>query len=749
MASMGGNLLQRVRCSYFRDAHSPCNKRDPGSGCSAIEGFSRGHAVLGTSEHCIAAHPSDAAVALAALDARVHTRSERGEHTYGTDDFFLTPGHTPHREHALEHGELVTAIEVPSAPVARRSLYLKVRDRAGYEFALVSVAAALSLVDGTIADVRLALGGVGTKPWRAHRAEGVLLGAPAQRENFASAARTELTDARPTSAQRLQGRARAERDRPCPATPSRRTEARHDGHAATAAIGAPLDRVDGHPKVTGTARYSADIAATDMAYACLVGARIASGRITRIDASAALEETGVLAVLTHENLPGIASQPPLAPSLAGGPAPGETFFPMQDDVVHYGGQYVALVVADTQERAQYAASLVRVIVRGVAVPSPPSSRAVTRRTNPRRSSRGSFRGVSNGAMRRRGSHRPVSGSTRRTPSPRTTTTRSSRRRRPHAGTATRSSSTTPRRASTPPSSPSPGCSVSRCRRSASRASTWAAVSAARPWSGTIRPLPRWRRARSADRSNWRSRGSRCSPRAVTGRSRSSSITLGATHEGRLTAIRHHKLSPTSHFDDWAEPSLNVAAQMYACQHYEGVYRLIRANTMTPTFMRAPGDATGMFALECAMDELAELLGVDPLELRLRNFADVDPVSGNPWSSNGLKECYERGAARFGWHDRDPAPRSRREGDWLIGTGMAAAAYPVTPPITPQRARARLYADGSVVVQAATPEFGTGVATVMAQVAADALACPSSAAGSRRATATSPISPPPSPPPGRA
>jgi xanthine dehydrogenase YagS FAD-binding subunit len=199
MASMGGNLLQRVRCSYFRDAHSPCNKRDPGSGCSAIEGFSRGHAVLGTSEHCIAAHPSDAAVALAALDARVHTRSGRSEHTYGIDDFFLTPGHTPHREHALEHGELVTAIEVPPAPVARRSLYLKVRDRAGYEFALVSVAAALSLVDGTIADVRLALGGVGTKPWRAHRAEGTLLGTQAQRENFAAAARTELADARPTS----------------------------------------------------------------------------------------------------------------------------------------------------------------------------------------------------------------------------------------------------------------------------------------------------------------------------------------------------------------------------------------------------------------------------------------------------------------------------------------------------------------------------------------------------------------------
>lgn len=199
MASMGGNLLQRVRCSYFRDVASPCNKREPGTGCSAIEGFSRGHAVLGTSDGCIATHPSDVAVALAALDARVHTRSSRGEHAYGSDDFFLTPGHTPHREHPLEHGELITTIEVPSTPVARHSLYLKVRDRESYEFALVSVAGALSLMDGTIADVRLALGGVGTKPWRAHRAEGVLLGAAAVEENFDSAARMEMADARTTT----------------------------------------------------------------------------------------------------------------------------------------------------------------------------------------------------------------------------------------------------------------------------------------------------------------------------------------------------------------------------------------------------------------------------------------------------------------------------------------------------------------------------------------------------------------------
>ncbi|MFD7433917.1 FAD binding domain-containing protein [Streptomyces sp. NPDC059861] len=199
MASMGGNLLQRVRCSYFRDAESPCNKRDPGTGCSAVEGFSRGHAVLGTSEHCIATHPSDVAVALIALDARVHTLGPDGERTYEIDDFFLLPGDSPHREHPMQHGELITGIEVPPAPLARHSLYLKVRDRESYEFALVSVAAALSVVDGTVADVRMALGGVATKPWRARRAEDFLIGAALNRDNFAMAGRVEMADARPTS----------------------------------------------------------------------------------------------------------------------------------------------------------------------------------------------------------------------------------------------------------------------------------------------------------------------------------------------------------------------------------------------------------------------------------------------------------------------------------------------------------------------------------------------------------------------
>src|SRR6478672_2420617 len=137
MATMGGNLCQRVRCSYFRDGTSPCNKREPGSGCSALEGLNRGHAILGTSDKCIATHPSDVAVALVALDAVVHTRGPGGEMAIGIDDFFLLPGDTPEREHPMEHAQLITAIEVPGAPVARRSVYLKFRDRESYEFALV------------------------------------------------------------------------------------------------------------------------------------------------------------------------------------------------------------------------------------------------------------------------------------------------------------------------------------------------------------------------------------------------------------------------------------------------------------------------------------------------------------------------------------------------------------------------------------------------------------------------------------
>jgi xanthine dehydrogenase YagS FAD-binding subunit len=192
MASMGGNLCQRVRCAYFRDGVSPCNKREPGSGCSALGGMNRGHAVLGASEHCIATHPSDVAVALVALEAVVHTLGPDGARTIPIDDFFLRPGDTPWAEHPLAHGELIAAIEVPPLPVARRSVYVKFRDRQSYEFALVSVFAALDVRDGVVAGARIGLGGIATVPWRARAAEAALVGRPATADSFASAADAEL-----------------------------------------------------------------------------------------------------------------------------------------------------------------------------------------------------------------------------------------------------------------------------------------------------------------------------------------------------------------------------------------------------------------------------------------------------------------------------------------------------------------------------------------------------------------------------
>ncbi|TDD46026.1 xanthine dehydrogenase family protein subunit M [Nonomuraea terrae] len=197
MASMGGNLCQRTRCAYFRDGVSPCNKREPGTGCSALDGLNRGHAILGTSEHCVATHPSDVAVALVAFDAVVHTAGPGGVRRIPIDDFYLMPGDTPDRENPLRHGELITAIDLPPAGIAERSVYLKFRDRQSYEFALVSVCAAVRVEDGIVTEARVALGGVGTKPWRARLAEQHLLGVPATAESYAAAAAYELSAAVP------------------------------------------------------------------------------------------------------------------------------------------------------------------------------------------------------------------------------------------------------------------------------------------------------------------------------------------------------------------------------------------------------------------------------------------------------------------------------------------------------------------------------------------------------------------------
>ncbi len=197
MASTGGNILQRTRCYYFYDTSFACNKREPGSGCSAINGYNRNHAILGASESCIATHPSDLCVALTALDAVVFTQGPKGKRSLLFSEFHRLPGTTPQIENVLQPGELITAIEIPALNFASRSCYLKVRDRASYEFALASAAVALDISNGKINQSRIALGGVGTKPWRSKEAEKQLAGLVIGKEAFRKAADVALADARP------------------------------------------------------------------------------------------------------------------------------------------------------------------------------------------------------------------------------------------------------------------------------------------------------------------------------------------------------------------------------------------------------------------------------------------------------------------------------------------------------------------------------------------------------------------------
>ncbi len=198
MATTGGNLLQRTRCSYFRDLTFPeCNKRTPGSGCSAIGGHNRTHAILGGSEHCIATHPSDMAVAMMALDARIHILGVQGERDVPISEFYLLPGSTPHLENILKPGDLITYVTLPAPAPGARSVYLKLRDRASYEFALASAAVVIQAEGGHIRRARVALGGVGTRPWRSPEAEQALTGKPVSEPVFRAAADAALRHAQP------------------------------------------------------------------------------------------------------------------------------------------------------------------------------------------------------------------------------------------------------------------------------------------------------------------------------------------------------------------------------------------------------------------------------------------------------------------------------------------------------------------------------------------------------------------------
>ena len=199
MATVGGNLLQRTRCVYFRDTAMPCNKREPGTGCPAITGHNRTLAILGASEHCLATNPSDMCVALAALEVTIHIQGTKASRAVAVGDFHLLPGNTPHRETVLEAGDLITHVTLPPPVTGSKQVYLKLRDRASYDFALSSAAVVLAVASGKITRARIALGGVGTKPWRSPEAEAALTGKPANDASFRQAAEAALRNARPQS----------------------------------------------------------------------------------------------------------------------------------------------------------------------------------------------------------------------------------------------------------------------------------------------------------------------------------------------------------------------------------------------------------------------------------------------------------------------------------------------------------------------------------------------------------------------
>ena len=484
------------------------------------------------------------------------------------------------------------------------------------------------------------------------------------------------------------------------------------------AVGTPVTRVDGRAKVTGAARYSAEMSLPGTTYLAMVGATIPSGRVSAIDAEEARAADGVLAVLTHDDLPKVAVAPHLLPSLVGFAAPGESFFPMQDDVVHYAGQPVALVVAEEYEQAQYAASLVRLsyeITPSVTTIDQGRDQAYEAERlfgglMPARNERGDVEAaLAQTEHRVEAAYRMAANHHNPLEAPTTVAVW-------EGGLLTLHESTQGIRATQQTVAQLLGLPIAHVRVMTqfvgggfgSKAMVWPNVTLT---AMAARHVQRPVKLMLTRPQMFTSNGHR--------EEQEQRITLGADADGRLTAIRHEKLSITSPFDDWAEPATGASSQLYACANYRGVHRLIKGNTMTPTFTRGPGEALGVFTLETAMDELASLLRIDPVELRLRNHTPVDPA-GHPWSSDGLVACLRLGADRFGWSDRNPTPRTTRDGDWLIGTGMATAAYPIAFFMPPQRARARIYADGSAIVQTSTQEFGTGVLTMATQVGADAL-----------------------------
>lgn len=492
-------------------------------------------------------------------------------------------------------------------------------------------------------------------------------------------------------------------------------------------VGAPIDRVDGRQKVTGAARYSADHVLEGLVHAVLVQSIIASGRIARLDASGAEAAPGVLDVITHLNAPEL----PTTRAMSGGGFALQAVTPLQDDRIRHAGENVALVVAETLEQAQHAARLIRVEYdehsprtelreHGEQVPSFVLSDYLEQAYPPQ----GVF---GNPPDHTRGD--PDGGLLEaevRVDETYTTPIEHHNPMEPAATIAvwqddgaltvyetTQGVTTTRMALAQALGLPRRKVRVvSRflgggfgCKGPYWPHTTLAAVAARRVGRPVKLVLTRAQMYTSV--------GYR--PETVQ------RVRLGARQNGTLTATIHHSTSTGSEAGELPEPAAEMTKMLYSCPNLVTRHRLVKLNMGVPSLMRAPGEASGSFALESALDELAYELGMDPIRLRLRNYAEVEPDSGKPWSSKALRACYEEGAERFGWEQRDPEPRSMRDGRWLVGWGMATAAY--SSASLPAMARVRILSNGRAIAQSGTQDLETGTYTVMAQVASDTLGLP--------------------------
>lgn len=487
----------------------------------------------------------------------------------------------------------------------------------------------------------------------------------------------------------------------------------------TNSVGQPIHRVDGPLKVTGKAKYAAEFAPDGVAYAALVESTIPGGSITSIDTGAADKAPGVVLVLTHLNaqkLPFL--QPKEQPAVE--PVSGERLLPLRNAEIKFSGQPIGLVVAETQTQAEYAASLVRINYR--------EDTAVRTRFDLHRAQPTSEAAAKKGRGPESKDGDPdsaFSAATHRLEGRYTQPREHHNAMEPHATIAQwqgdrltlwdktqwvyGDAAQVARTFGIPVDSvhvinPFVGGAFGSGLRS------WPHVTlAAMAAKACGRPV----RLELSRRQLYYSVGFR--PAAEQ------RMMLASDENGSLTALIQEAVGQTSTYEEFADATLDAGASTYAAASRRTKYDLVQMNTNTPTPMRGPGHSTGLIAQEIAMDELAAKLGLDPIDLRLRNFAHVHPSKKLPWSSNGLRDCYRVGAERFGWSRRTPEPGSMRSGRDLVGMGMAAALNP--SPRYPAQASATLYADGSAVVRSATTDMGPGTCTAMTQVAADALGLP--------------------------